>query len=411
MVSYQDLFGRSALHEAAGAGRVDLVNMLLTAGARPLIQDEDGKSPLYHAAIAGHISIKAILLRYGGSSESPVEGDTHDRDSGNNSGSYESSESLQKKRSLHEFPIGRDEPKHSELEVAIYDAAAAGNVDVVQQLLNDRENMDLEKHGTKALLVAIEREQEEVLEILLREGASPSCLNGSPAVRIPLHQAMKRGNVRMASRPLDFGASPQTHDSHNRTALFEALHGSNVDGAALLLYHGINISATDHLGDTVLHKAVERGSSEHTTLLINQAIEVDARNDGGVTPLHLATKNGHYHLFRLLLGSGAHVNAVTFHTKETPLMYAVSVDSIEVCQMLLRRGADVNAISSDKKTPLVLAAAAGNVQLVEDLLSHGANPTLSKYEPIKPHGLAAELRQQRILRLLHPASSEGEYQE
>ena len=406
MVSYQDLFGRSALHEAAGAGWIDLVNMLLTAGARPLMQDEDGKSPLYHAAKAGHMSIKAILLKYGGSSGSPVEGDTRDRDGANTSGYYENPESLQEKRSLHEF-------SGSQLEIAFYDAAAAGNVDVVQQLLNDRENIDLEKHGTKALLVTIEREQEEVLEILLREGANPSCPNGSPAVRIPLHQAMRRGNVRMASRLLDSDANPQTRDSHQRTALFEALHSSNADGAALLLYHGINISATDHFGDTVLHKAVEEGSLEHALLLINQGMEVDARNNEGVTPLHLATKNGHYHLFRLLVRSGADVNAVTLHTKETPLMYAVSADSIELCQMLLRRGADVNAISSDKKTPLMLAAATGNEQLVEDLLSHGANPNLSKYEPIKSRGQAAKLRQQRILRLLreHAASSEAENQE
>ena len=45
MISYQDCFGTSALHEAAGAGWINLVNMLLTAGARPLLQDENGKSP------------------------------------------------------------------------------------------------------------------------------------------------------------------------------------------------------------------------------------------------------------------------------------------------------------------------------------------------------------------------------
>ena len=410
MVSYQDFFGTSALHEAARAGWVDIVNMLLTAEARPLVQDEDGKSPLYYAAKAGHMSIKAILLKHGGSSGSPVEGDIHDRYGGDTSGYHENPESFQEKGDLHEFSSGGDKPKPSELGIALCDAAAAGNADVVRQLLADRENIELEKYGTRALLVAIEREQEEVLVILLHEGADHSCPDGTPAVRIPLHQAMKQGNARIASQLLDAGANLQTRDSHKRTALFEALNSSNVDGAALLLYHGVNISATDHFGDTVLHKAVEKGSLEHALLLINQGIEVDARNNEGVTPLHLATKYGHYHLFRLLVRSGADVNAVTFHTKETPLMYAVSSDSMELCHMLLRRGADVNAISSDKKTPLMLAAAAGKAQLVEDLLSHGANPKLSKYEPRKSRGLAAELRHQRILRLLeeHATSSKTE---
>ena len=45
MVLIKDSIGTSALHEAEGAGWIDLVNMLLTAGARPLVQDEDRKSP------------------------------------------------------------------------------------------------------------------------------------------------------------------------------------------------------------------------------------------------------------------------------------------------------------------------------------------------------------------------------
>lgn len=42
-ISNQDSFGTSALHEVAGAGSVVLVNMLLTAGAKPLIRDKVGK--------------------------------------------------------------------------------------------------------------------------------------------------------------------------------------------------------------------------------------------------------------------------------------------------------------------------------------------------------------------------------
>ena len=57
----------------------------------------------------------------------------------------------------------------------------------------------------------------------------------------------------------------------------------------------------------------------------------------GMTPLHLAARYGHYRPFRLLLWEGANVNRTTFSTRETPLMFAVSADSIELCQMLLRR--------------------------------------------------------------------------
>ena len=199
-ISNQDSFGTSALHEAAGAGSIDLVNMLLTAGAKPLIRDKDGKLPLYHAAKAGHVSIKAILLKHGGSSGASVEREKYDRYDANIFGSYDKLQSLPEAGGQYELSGGRDGPDPSELEVAFCDAAAAGNADVVQQLLNDRENIKLEKYGTKALVLAIQREHEEVLEVLLRGGANPSCPDGSPAIRIPLHQAIRHDHIRIASR-------------------------------------------------------------------------------------------------------------------------------------------------------------------------------------------------------------------
>ena len=390
----------SALHEAAGAGWVNLVSILLTAEARPLIQDEDGKSPLYHAARASHMSIKAILLKHGRSSVCPVAQDIHDRYGESSFSYYDEPGSLQQEGSHHNFSDARDESNPSELEVAFFDAAAAGNADVVQQLRDDRENIELENCGTKSLVLAIERQHEEILEILLHEGANPSCPNSSPSVRIPLHRALRYSNGGIASRLLKARARLQTRDSHNRTALFQTLHSFDSDGVALLLSDGINMSVTDYLGDTVLHKAIEKGLLENAILLIDKGVEVDACNNKGVTPLHLASKHGYYDPFRLLLNSGANVNPVTRHTEETPLMYTASAGSIELCQMLLRRGADVNAVSNDKMTPLMLAADAGNVDVVQEILSKGVDPELSKYEPRESRGPATEFRHRPIQRLL-----------
>lgn len=218
-ISNRDFFGTSALHEAAGAGWVNLVNILLTAEARPLIQDEEGKSPLYHAARASHMSIKAILSKYGRISGCPVAQDIHDRYGESSFSYYDVPGSLQQEGSYHNFSDARDESNPSELEVAFFDAAAAGNADAVQQLRDDRENIELENCGTKALVLAIEREHEEVLEILLHKGANPSCPNGSPSIRILLHRAMRYSNVGIASRLLEARARLHGRGSHNRTAL------------------------------------------------------------------------------------------------------------------------------------------------------------------------------------------------
>ena len=319
-VSNQDLFGVSALHEAAVAGWAVPMKKLLTAGASPSIKDEDGRSPLYYASKAGHMSIITMLLKHGDNSGYQAEGHKHEPYGGNTFRCRDDT------NSLRIFPDCEDKSDPSELEMAFYGAATAGNADVVQQLVNDREKIWLERHTTKALLVAIEHEHKEVVEILLPAGMSPPCPDSSPAVQISLHQAVRRGNLRIASRLLNFGANLQTRDVHRRTALFEALHGSEPDEAALLLINGINTSATDDTGNTALHKAAKKGLLEHASLLIEKDMKVNACNDEGVTALHLASKYGRYHLFRLLIYRGANVNAVTIHTNEN------SIEGHRVCR-------------------------------------------------------------------------------
>ena len=89
------------------------------------------------------MSIKAILLKHGRISGCPVAQDIHDRYSESSFSYYGEPGSLQQEGSHHNFSDARDESNPSELEVAFFDAAAAGNADAVQQLRDDRENINL----------------------------------------------------------------------------------------------------------------------------------------------------------------------------------------------------------------------------------------------------------------------------
>jgi ankyrin repeat protein len=51
----------SALHEAARAGHVEIVRILLAAGANPRLLDGEGKTPLELAAGHGHASVVEVL--------------------------------------------------------------------------------------------------------------------------------------------------------------------------------------------------------------------------------------------------------------------------------------------------------------------------------------------------------------
>ena len=63
----QDAEGRTPLHHAAGAGRLDACRALLSKGADPHTRDLQGGTPLMAAAEQGHAPVLAVLLSKGAS--------------------------------------------------------------------------------------------------------------------------------------------------------------------------------------------------------------------------------------------------------------------------------------------------------------------------------------------------------
>ena len=313
MISKQDPYGRTALHEAARAGWDDVLNRLLKAGANPSSEDFQGKTSFDYAAENGQAKIISIL--------------------------EERSYCCQTQRVI---PSGaqsaRSRRDQRKLEEALCDAAEVGKLEVVQELLKLDVNPHAGKDGISAVAVATSRGHERIVRLLLDASDSLPNLNDSPNDSIPLHQAIRNGHVNIAALLLDSGASIQTRDNSGRTALFEALSTPDVRGAALLLKNGIDISCHDFMGDTVLHEAARRGTFEHALLFINQGIEIVVANKEGLTPLHLAARHGCYEVANLLIRKGSGVS-LRGSKGQTPLMYAASAGHTQLCDMLLRLGA------------------------------------------------------------------------
>lgn len=95
----------------------------------------------------------------------------------------------------------------------------------------------------------------------------------------------------------------------------------------------------------------------------------------GYTALHYAAQHNHIRIVEFLLGKGCPPDANSCGA--TPLHRAAYSGSIESCELLLKAGADVNAIDSsyrDMSSPLHKAYSVANAPAVVLLLSHGANP-------------------------------------
>lgn len=74
-----------------------------------------------------------------------------------------------------------------------------------------------------------------------------------------------------------------------------------------------------------------------------------------------------------MIDNGANVNARTTNGK-TPLQKATEKNRLNIVNLLIRNGANVNAVySSENRTALHLASRNGYDKIVEALIGHGAS--------------------------------------
>ena len=104
-----------------------------------------------------------------------------------------------------------------------------------------------------------------------------------------------------------------------------------------------------------------------------------AWSDDGFTPLHFTAFFGHPGAAKLLIERGAEHEARStneqFALDAAPLHSASAAGQLEVCEVLLDGGADVNAVQHGGYTALLDAAANGNAKLVDFLVERGADRT------------------------------------
>lgn len=138
-----------------------------------------------------------------------------------------------------------------------------------------------------------------------------------------------------------------TKNERDWTLLHAAAQEEKIVTVKMLFENGADVNAVDKLGMTPLHHAVIAENIQVISLLLDKGANVNARSNHG-TPLHTAAGARNCELIKLL------------HEDETDdaEFDAVKINNIQVIQLLLENGADVNAKNDDGFTPYDLASSA-----------------------------------------------------
>jgi hypothetical protein len=165
-----------------------------------------------------------------------------------------------------------------------------------------------------------------------------------------------------------------------------------------LLYYAIFLGQTDMVA-SLLKMGWDPSDPAFEVPSMHQPQWYDKQPTDHMPPLHLAVWLGHVDMVRLLLDAGALVDAKMQRGKlrlSTPLMFAARQDCLEIAELLVSRGADVNArvsgadvlsiayefdavqvvtwlLSSKlvRRDPLMLAARYGSIKLLRGHLAGG----------------------------------------
>ena len=192
----------------------------------------------------------------------------------------------------------------------------------------------------------------------------------------PIHDAVMNGNIDEVQWQLDAGVDVNEESSKGLTPLHYAASAGHNDIVELLIERGANVNATDSgKGATPLDYAHWRDHEEVIETLnahnAQREHEKGGKGIGQSSLIHDAALDGDIDEVQRQLDAGVDPNLKS-SKGATPLFYAVYGGHLEIVELLITRGADVNALYLNGNSVLDQAHDYDDQEMVELLEAHGA---------------------------------------
>ena len=162
---------------------------------------------------------------------------------------------------------------------------------------------------------------------------------------------------------------------------------------------GLDPNQLDTHGQPALTLALQTESLKVAKVLWDApGIRIDIRNHAGETPLMMAALKAEADAAAALVAHGAAVQKDGW----SPLHYAATGGSAAIVNLLLSKGAPLEARSPNGSTPLMMAARYGNEEAVDALLAAGADRTAKNDLGMNASAFASSAGRDRLAARLKP---------
>ncbi len=242
-------------------------------------------------------------------------------------------------------------------------AATTGQPFVLEALA--RQNSDINSSnnfGQTPLDIAMSQGNEKTVETLLKLGAKFDNEDILIAVRA--------GRIDILKHFQEAGANFNDSEFYD-SPLYAAIDSGNIEVVQFLIQTGRGIKYDDALA-----RAVSDNQTEIAALLIKAGADVNKLDENKQSYLFNAVynncaENSCVEMVDLLLNSGADIDQVS-STGMTPVMEAIDRGSVKMMQLFINKGFNVNKRFPNGETPLQYATRVGQPEIVALLKQAGA---------------------------------------
>lgn len=295
LVTLREERGETALHFAAKFGKVDTARMLIKHDADPRALNAAGQSPLYHAITStGEENLELVQLLLGAGAD-PNQKDQASQTPVSLAMKHQRNKIV---KLLLEHDAVLEVGNASE---AFRSAVRCGQLAVVEALVKShlKVNEALDD-GQTPLHVAVGYKKLDIAEYLVEQKADVNAVTEDDSGRSVLQAAVGvGGRLDIVALLLDRGAEPNFIDKHGASVLHTAAGSGSAEVVSTLVNAGADVEARAGGGLTPLMEAVRMGNVDVSRTLLDAGADQYAKNDSGWETGQFAQNSGNAEMMEL----------------------------------------------------------------------------------------------------------------